>query len=78
MTEPVKVFRKEAELILRDTMKDILRNHFDVEILREPSKMKVSDVIANRHLYERLGTAMAALGALRGYEDLPKGFEIKD
>jgi hypothetical protein len=39
--------------------------------------MEFGDIQANLHLYERLGAAMAALGALRGYKELPRGYVIQ-
>lgn len=36
------------------------------------------DVLMNAHLYERLGSANAALGALKGYSAQPRGFRCTD
>lgn len=77
-TVPDKKSKKELQEILADKMHDILCNNVTVQALRSPATMTNEDVLANRHLYERLGVAYAALGTLNGYTDHPKGFELKE
>lgn len=74
---PIRTTRIEVERALLDAMKGILGSGVASTALRAPSKMVLADIETNLHLYERLGIAMAALGALRGYDDKPRGFEIQ-
>lgn len=69
--------KTEIELreILRENLSKILGSNVVTMALKQPSSMMYQDIIANRHLYERLGIAFAALGALKGYTDLPNGYQ---
>ena len=73
-TGPDRKTELELKEILADKMHDILCNNVTVQALRSPATMTNEDVLANRHLYERLGVAYYALKALNGYTDDPRGF----
>lgn len=70
--------RAELEAELAYAFQGILGSGVTPGALHNPSRMTYDDIHANQHLYERLGTAMAALGALRGYRDLPRGFTVRE
>lgn len=74
MRSPIKQTEAELKEVLRETMQKILGSGVTSRALRNVSGMTYDDVVANLHLYERLQVAAAALGALRGYDDKPRGF----
>lgn len=75
---PVVKSEEEIKQVLVEAMSGILGCGVTKKALQLPGSMTIEDIELNLHLYERLGTAMAALGALRGYRDLPRGFIIKE
>lgn len=79
MVEARKVPATEAEVqkALADAMRGILGSGVARTALQNPSAMTYNDIVRDRHLYERLGIAFAALGALRGYYDQPRGYRLE-
>lgn len=75
---PSKAVKTKAQIEtdLLAVMKGILRSGVTSKALRKPSKMTIDDIVISRHLYERLGVAFAAIGALRNYSDLPRGYKV--
>lgn len=74
MSTPIQKTKAELEQIVLEEIQSILRNNVTVFALKSPAGMRADDVLMNLHLWERLGVAFAALGALRGYTGGPKGF----
>lgn len=66
--------KNQAKKDLLIAMRGILENGFTREAIKNSSLMKFEDVVANLHLWERLGTAHTALGFLNGYRGQPKGY----
>lgn len=73
---PVLKTRKQIEKDLLRAMRGILSNCVTTKALANPSKMTLEDIHQNLHLWERLGEANAALGALRDYRGTPRGYSI--
>jgi hypothetical protein len=76
MTTLTEKTREELEVILTEEMSKILGSGVTTNALASPRHMSFRDILANRHLYERLGTCFVALGALNGYTDQPRGFRL--
>lgn len=73
---PVSKTREQLQEILTDELSKILGNNVTTDALRKPREMTWNDVIANVHLFERLGTAYEAIKTLKGYKGDPRGFVI--
>lgn len=82
MTEPsrgpVIATRAEVEAVLVKNLSKILGSGVTPRALKSPGAMTIEDVHPNLHLYERLQVAAAALGALRGYDERPRGFALQE
>jgi len=76
MKKPVRKTREGIKKELVNAMKGILGSGVTRKALRDPSHLTYEEIIVNLHLYERLGTAFVAVGALNGYSDQPRGFEL--
>lgn len=73
---PLEGTKKEIESDLVDEMRKILGSCLTPMALQEPSIMTIDDLHLNIHLYERLGVAFSAVGALRGYDSKPRGYVL--
>lgn len=76
MRPPVKKNRAGIEKDLIRAMRGILGSGVTVEALTNPSALTLDEIIPDLNLYERLGVAFVAIGALYGYKDKPRGYEF--
>lgn len=76
MGPPVEKTKKELQEILTEELRKILGSNVTRKALSSPKDMTFEDVLDNLHLYERLGIAFVAIGALNGYDDQPRGFKL--
>jgi hypothetical protein len=75
MTLPIPKTKEQLEKILAEELEKIIRSNISAEAVeRFGVGLEFREVSANLHLWERLGAAFAALGALRGYRGGPAGF----
>ena len=65
--------KRSDEELLMEAVKGILGSGVTRKALDAPNEMEIDDVVLNRHLYERLGTAFVMVGRIGGYRGLPKG-----
>lgn len=77
MSGPVEKTAAELEAIIADQISKIVSSGIhSVAPDRRDGRIGFSEIEANLHLYERLGTAYEALRALRGYTGEPRGFRV--
>lgn len=75
---PVLATRDNIKRDLLDNMRKILGCGVTIKALNKPSEMTFDDILCNLHLYERLGIAFVALGALNGYKGVPRGYIVRE